>query len=66
MSSLVTAEQVKAPKADAIEVLLTLSPGQYAEMGEDIDAIRQLLDLPRSASPQQVIIEALQLQAGRK
>lgn len=61
-----TAEQVKAVRADAIEILLMLSPGQYAEMGKDIAEIREQLDLPISASPQQVIIEAMHRQAGRK
>lgn len=58
-----TAEQVKPPRADAIEVLLTLSPSQYREVGKDIDEIRKLLELPSSASPQHVILEAVRRQA---
>jgi hypothetical protein len=54
-----TAEQVKAPRADAIEVLLTLSPRQYREMGDDLEAIREQLDLPSSMPNDDVIREAL-------
>jgi hypothetical protein len=58
-----TAEQVKAPRADAIEVLLTLSPRQYAEMGHDLEEVKRQLDLPSSASNTQVILEAVRRQA---
>jgi hypothetical protein len=61
--SVATAEQVKAPRADAVEVLLTLSPGQYAAMGDDLADLRGLLDLPSSASNTQVILEAVRRQA---
>jgi hypothetical protein len=57
------ATQVRAPAADAIEVLLTLSPSQYAEMGHDLEELRRKLDLPKSASTTQVILEALHRQA---
>lgn len=59
----VTAEQVGAPRADAIEVLLTLSPSQYAEMGHDLEEARQQLGLPKSARPTQIILEAVRRQA---
>jgi hypothetical protein len=59
-----TEEKMRAPKLDAIEVLLTLSPGQYAEMGQDIEALRRGLELPKSASSTQVILEAVHRQAG--
>jgi hypothetical protein len=55
--------EVVAPRQDAIEVLLTLSPGQYAEMGQDIATLRKALDLPNSASNTQVIVEAVRRQA---
>lgn len=54
-----TAEQVVAPRADAIEVLLTLSPTQYREMGADLEAVREQLDLPSSMPNDDVIREAL-------
>lgn len=57
------ATQVRAPAADAIEVLLTLSPSQYAEMGHDLEELRRKLDLPQSASNTQIILEAVRLQA---
>jgi hypothetical protein len=56
--------QVEAPPADGlIEVLLTLSPRQYAEMGDDLEALRVRLNLPRSASNTQVILDAVRRQA---
>jgi hypothetical protein len=55
--------EMKTPAADAIEVLLTLSPAQYAEMGADLEGLRDLLDLPRSTSNTQVILEAVRRQA---
>jgi hypothetical protein len=58
-----TAEQVVAPRADAIEVLLTLSPGQYREMGDDLEEVRRRLGLPKSAGPTQIILEAVHRQA---
>jgi len=54
-----TVEKIKAPRADAIEVLLTLSPSQYREMGDDLEAIREQLDLPSSMPYDDVIREAL-------
>jgi hypothetical protein len=57
------ATQMRAPAADLMEVLLTLTPSQYAEMGHDLEALRQRLKLPRSASNTQVILEALHRQA---
>jgi hypothetical protein len=57
------ATQVRAPAADAIEVLLTLSPSQYAEMGHDLEELRHRLDLPKSASTTQIILEAVHRQA---
>jgi hypothetical protein len=60
-----TAEQVKAPRADGVEILLTPSLSLYREMGEDIEAIRRQLKLPDSATNTQVIAEALRLQADR-
>jgi len=57
--NLATAENLEAPRADAIEVLLTPSATVYREMGEDIAAIREKLDLGPSVSNTQVIAEAL-------
>jgi hypothetical protein len=57
--SAATAERVVAPRADAIEVLLTLSSRQYQEMGADLEAIREQLDLPSSMPNDDVIREAL-------
>ena len=54
-----TAEQVRAPRTDAIEVLMTLSLCQYDEMGDDLEAIRHKLNLPVSASTTQIIIDAV-------
>lgn len=61
--NLATAEQVKAPADGLIEVVLTLRPGQYREMGKDLEEIRSRLDLPSSASITQVIAEAVHRQA---
>lgn len=58
-----TAEAMRPPAPDAIEVLMTLSPGEYAEMGYDIEALRKQLDLPKSASNTAVILEAVHRQA---
>jgi hypothetical protein len=54
-----TAEQIQAPRADAMEVLMTLSLRQYDEMGDDLEAIRRKLDLPVSASTTQIILDAV-------
>jgi hypothetical protein len=62
----VTAEQVKAVRADAVEILLTPSLALYREMGEDIAAIRERLNLGPSVSNTQVIAEALRRQADRE
>lgn len=53
----------RAPAPDMIEVLLTLSPTQYNEMGEDLEALREQLGLPTSASNTAVILEAVRRQA---
>jgi hypothetical protein len=58
-----TLVEVQAPAPDCVEVLLTLSPGQYREMGQDLAALRRRLDLPVSASNTQVILEAVRRQA---
>lgn len=50
---------VRAPQRDAVEVLLTLSPEQYRELGEDIEAVRVQLDLPPSTPPDDVIRQAM-------
>jgi hypothetical protein len=51
--------QMRAPAPDCIEVLLTPGPNLYAEMGENIAAIRKRLNLAPSVSNTQVIAEAL-------
>jgi hypothetical protein len=56
------AEQ-RQPAPDVIEVLLTLSPGQYAQVGSDLERLRSQFDLPGSASNTQVILEAVRRQA---
>jgi hypothetical protein len=56
-------EAPRSPGSDVIEVLLTLSPGQYAQMGSDLDLLRKQFDLPRSASNTLVILEAVHRQA---
>jgi hypothetical protein len=58
-----TAERMKAPAADLIEVLLLLTPPKYAEMGHNLEEIRRRLDLPVSVSHTQVILEAVRRQA---
>ena len=58
-----TAEAMRPPAPDAIEVLLTLSPAKYAEMGQDLEALRRQLDLPKSASNTEIILEAVHRQA---
>jgi hypothetical protein len=55
--------EITAPAKDCIEVLLTLSEGQYFEMGEDIATLKETLGLPKSASTTQVICEAVHRQA---
>lgn len=60
-----TAAAVKAPRQDAMEVLLTLSPAQYAEMGDDLQRLRERLDLPLHTSNTQIILEAVRRQAER-
>jgi hypothetical protein len=54
---------ITAPQPDLIEVLLTLAPGQYSQMGDDLERLREQLNLPRSASNTQVIVEAVHRQA---
>ncbi len=58
-----TAAAMRVPALDAIEVLLTLSPAKYAEMGQDLKELRRKLDLPKSASNTEVILEAVHRQA---
>lgn len=58
-----TAEQVKVEADGLIEVVLLLRPGQYTEMGADLQEIRRRLKLPSSASNSQVIQEAVRRQA---
>lgn len=57
-------DAMQVPAPDAIEVLLTLSLSQYAEMGHDLEALRRQLDLPKSASNTEIILEAVHRQAG--
>jgi hypothetical protein len=52
-------DAVRAPRRDGVEVLMTLSLGQYAEMDRDLEEARQKLDLPKSASNTDVILEAV-------
>ncbi len=59
-------EAMKAPAPDAIEVLLTLSLSQYAEMGHDIEELRHQFDLPKSASNTEIILKAVHRQAGAR
>lgn len=54
---------MQTPAPDAIEVLMTLSLGEYAEMGHDIEALRKQLNLPKSASNTAIILEAVHRQA---
>lgn len=58
-----SSDAMQAPAPDAIEVLLTLSPSQYSEMGQDLEGLRERLELPKSASNTQVILEAVHRQA---
>lgn len=58
-------QQVHPPRApDQPEVLLTLSPGQYQQLGIDLEALRKSLP---AESNTQAIIEAVhrQAEAGR-
>lgn len=59
------ADKMRPPRPDAIEVLLTLSEGQYAQMGRDLEAVRERLQLPKSTSNTAVIRAALTVAAGR-
>lgn len=54
-----TAEKMTPPRADAIEVLLTLSLVEYEQMGVDLAAIREQLNLPSSMPNDDVIREAV-------
>jgi hypothetical protein len=63
MASDAAVAEIRAPAEDCIEVLLTLSPGQYAQMGDGIAILRRRLDLPNSASNTHVILEAVRRQA---
>jgi hypothetical protein len=55
--------EVQPIASDRIEVLLTLVPAQYAQMGDDLERLRARLDLPRSASTTEIIVEAVHRQA---
>jgi predicted RNase H-like HicB family nuclease len=44
-----------------VEVLLTLSPAKYAEMGQGIERLRDRLGMPRSASNTELILRAVQV-----
>lgn len=59
MSLAPTADAIRAPRADAVEVLMTLSLGQYVAMDHDLEEARAKLELPKSASNTDVIIEAV-------
>jgi len=59
-----TPDAMRPPAPDAIEILMTLSLGQYAEMGRDLEAARQRLDLPKSASNTDVILKAVRMAGG--
>ena len=58
-----TADAMRPPAPDAIEVLLTLAPDVYRRMGGDLQELRRKLDLPRSASNTEIILEAVHRQA---
>lgn len=55
--------ELEPPVADAVEVLLTLSPLQYSELGQDLADLRVQLGLPPGTSNTQVILEAVRRQA---
>jgi hypothetical protein len=55
--------ELRAPDRDCIEVLLTLPPGQYRQMGADLERLREKLNLPKSTPTTQVIVEAIHRQA---
>jgi hypothetical protein len=57
------ATKMLAPANDLIEVLLTLDPSAYAEMGMDLEKVRQRLNLPSSAPKTILIREAVRLAA---
>jgi hypothetical protein len=52
-------DAMRPPQPDAIEVLLTLSPAEYAQMSEDLAEVRHRLGLPASTPNDDVIREAL-------
>lgn len=57
------ADQMTPPRPDMMEVLLTLTPAQYADFGDDVHRLREKLELPLSTSNTQVILEAVRRQA---
>lgn len=61
-----SADAMRPPRPDAVEVLLTLSEGQYAEMSRNLEVIRGRCELPRSTSNTDVIRAALAVAAGRE
>lgn len=54
-----TPDAMRPPAPDAIEVLLTLSESEYAEMSEYLERVRDRLGLPRSASNTELILAAV-------
>ncbi len=59
-----TPDAMRPPAPDAIEVLLTLSESEYAEIGECLERVRDRLDLPRSASNDELILGAVRAVGG--
>lgn len=60
-----TPDAMRPPRPDGVEILMTLSLGQYAAMGRDLEAARQRLGLPKSASNTDVILKAIRMAGGR-
>lgn len=58
-----TATEVRAPADGLIEVLLTLEPEDFAEMGMDLELVRRRLNLPSSAPKTTLVREAVRLAA---
>lgn len=64
MSGPATAEQVKAPRPDAVEVVMPLTSEQVKALGDDLARLAEVLGLPSSASNTELILEAVHRQAG--
>lgn len=60
-----TADAMRPPAPDSIEVLMTLSEGQYAEMDRDLEVIREQLKFRKSTSNTAMILAAVAAAAGR-